>query len=82
MQCNQCLSPIDCEHLGCSALVTVEEQNLVYRLRKRADIRRHAHGRKSVEDGQVDRIAALLDEAAMRIEDLQREKILYKINHT
>lgn len=71
MQCNQCLSPIDCEQSGCSASVPVEEQNLVYRLRKRADIRRHAHGRKSVEEGQRDRIAALLDEAAARIEQLQ-----------
>ncbi len=51
----------------------VAEQSLVFRLRKRAEIRRQIPGRKSVEEGTPDRIAALLEEAANRIEYLERE---------
>jgi hypothetical protein len=36
----------------------------VYRLRKRAEIRRQIPDRKSVQEGQPDRIADLLEEAA------------------
>lgn len=50
----------------------VSEQSLVYRLRKRAEIRRQIQGRKSVEEGKPDRIADLLEEAANRIEDLEK----------
>lgn len=50
----------------------VAEQSLVFRLRKRAEIRRQIPGRKSVEEGTPDRIAALLDEAAQRIEYLEK----------
>jgi hypothetical protein len=39
-------------------------EDLVYRLRKRAEIRRQIPGRKSVEEGKADRIADLLEEAA------------------
>ena len=49
----------------------VSEQSLVYRLRKRAEIRRQIPGRKSFEEGTPDRIADLLDEAASEIERLQ-----------
>lgn len=49
----------------------VSEQSLVYRLRKRAEIRRQIPGRKSVEEGSRDRIADLLEEAANEIEQLQ-----------
>lgn len=49
----------------------VSEQSLVFRLRKRAEIRRQIPGRKSVEEGAPDRIATLLDEAADEIERLQ-----------
>jgi hypothetical protein len=49
----------------------VAEQSLVFRLRKRAEIRRQIQGRKSVEEGKPDRIADLLDEAAKEIENLQ-----------
>lgn len=42
----------------------INEQCLVERLRIRATIRRHAVGRKSVEGGNPDRIANLLDVAA------------------
>lgn len=48
----------------------VKEQSLVFRLRKRAEIRRQIPGRKSVEANEPDRIAALLDEAANEIERL------------
>jgi hypothetical protein len=48
----------------------VEEQSLVFRLRKRAEIRRQIQGRKSVEEGKPDRIADLLEEAADEIQRL------------
>lgn len=51
----------------------VSEQSLVYRLRKRAEIRRQIPGRKSVEEGKADRIADLLEEAADAIELLMRK---------
>lgn len=38
--------------------------DLIYRLRKRASIRRQIPTRKSVQEGQPDRIADLLEEAA------------------
>jgi hypothetical protein len=46
--------------------------DIVYRLRKRAEIRRSITTRKSVQENQPDRIAELLDEAASEIEHLQR----------
>ena len=46
------------------------EQTLIYRLRKRAEIRRQISTRKSVQEGQPDRIADLLEEAANEIEAL------------
>jgi hypothetical protein len=46
----------------------VSEQSLIFRLRKRAEIRRQIAGRKSVEEGKPDRIADLLEEAATKIE--------------
>jgi hypothetical protein len=48
----------------------VSDQSLVFRLRKRAEIRRQIQGRKSVEEGKPDRIADLLEEAANEIERL------------
>lgn len=48
----------------------VEEQSLVFRLRKRAEIRRQINTRKSVQNGEPDRIADLLEEAADEIERL------------
>jgi hypothetical protein len=50
----------------------VAEQSLVYRLRKRAEIRRQIKDRKSVQEGAADRIADLLEESASRIEELER----------
>lgn len=43
------------------------EESLIYRLRKRAEIRRNIQSRKSVQEGKPDRIAELLDEAADEI---------------
>jgi hypothetical protein len=48
----------------------VADQSLVYRLRKRAEIRRNISDRKSVQENQPDRIADLLEEAANEIEQL------------
>ena len=47
--------------------------DLVFRLKKRAEIRRQIPGRKSVEEGKPDRIADLLDEAADKIIELMKE---------
>lgn len=48
----------------------VAEQSLIFRLRKRAEIRRQIPGRLSAMEGKPDRIADLLDEAAKEIERL------------
>jgi S-adenosylmethionine synthetase len=45
----------------------MNEQDLVYRLLKRAEIRRQIDTRKSVQEGKPDRIADLLEEAAEEI---------------
>jgi hypothetical protein len=50
----------------------VNEEDLVYRLRKRAEIRRQITSRKSVQEGKDDRIADLLEEAANEIERLEQ----------
>lgn len=47
-------------------------EDLVYRLRTRAEIRRQAKGRKSVEEGKPDRLADLLEEAASEIEKYRK----------
>jgi len=49
-------------------------EDLIYRLRKRAEIRRQIPGRKSVQEGQPDRIADILEEAADEIERLRNEQ--------
>lgn len=49
----------------------VAQQSLVFRLRKRAEIRRSIPGRLAVIEGKPDKIANLLDEAADEIEKLQ-----------
>lgn len=55
--------------------VPVAEQSLVFRLRKRAEIRRQIPSRKSVEEGKSDRMADLLDEAADCIDALTKQII-------
>jgi hypothetical protein len=55
--------------------------DLVLRLRKRAEIRRQITTRKSVQNNEPDRIADLLEEAANRIEVLEaNHKIQVNIN--
>lgn len=56
----------------------VSEQSLVFRLRKRAEIRRQIQDRKSVQEGKPDRIADLLEEAAHEIERLTEVVELYR----
>jgi hypothetical protein len=55
----------------------MNEDDLVYRLRKRAEIRRQIPGRKSVEEGKPDRIADILEEAANEIERLREYEWMY-----
>jgi hypothetical protein len=47
------------------------EESLIYRLRKRAEIRRSISSRKSVQEGKPDRISDLLEEAAEEICELE-----------
>jgi hypothetical protein len=54
------------------------KEDLVYRLMKRAQIRRQCTTRKSVQNNEPDRIADLLEEAADKIQDLTRK---YKDMH-
>ena len=56
--------------MGDESHLPVAEQSLVFRLRKRAEIRRQIKDRKSVQEGQPDRIADLLEEAANKIDQL------------
>jgi hypothetical protein len=49
----------------------VGKDDIVYRLIKRAEIRRQIPDRKSVQEGQPDRIADLLEEAASVIDALR-----------
>lgn len=56
----------------------VEQQSLVFRLRKRAEIRRQIPSRKSVQEGSADRIADLLEEAAHEIERLNEVIEIYR----
>lgn len=51
-------------------------EDLVYRLRKRAEIRRQIPTRKSVQEGKPDRMADLLDEAADEIERLRNAETI------
>lgn len=46
-------------------------EDIVYRLRKRSEIRRQIPSRKSVQEGKPDRLADLLEEAANEIEKLR-----------
>lgn len=50
------------------------EQDLMFRLRERARIRRQAASRRSVQEGRPDRLADLLDEAANEIDGLRAFK--------
>lgn len=48
-----------------------DEQDIVFRLQKRAEIRRQIKTRKSVQENKPDRISDLLEEAAETIKSLR-----------
>lgn len=50
---------------------SLPESDIVYRLLKRAEIRRSIPTRKSVQEGKPDRIAELMEEAAEQIYELR-----------
>lgn len=50
----------------------MKKEDLVFRLRKRAEIRRQIKTRKSVQNNEPDRISDLLEEAANKIESLEK----------
>jgi polyhydroxyalkanoate synthesis regulator phasin len=54
-----------------SSMNNNSEESLIYRLRKRAEIRRSINSRKSVQEGKPDRISDLLEEAADEIYRLE-----------
>jgi hypothetical protein len=56
----------------------MNENDIVYRLKKRAEIRRQIQDRKSVQEGKPDRIADILDEAANEIVRLREFETMYK----
>jgi hypothetical protein len=70
---DRCLSRTECNGTDCLDNVRpVLTQPLIYRLRKRAEIRRQIPGRLAVTEGKPDKIADLLDEAANEIEELRQ----------
>ena len=72
MNCEKCISPTECNGSEClDNIRPVIDQPLVYRLRKRAEIRRQIPDRLAVTEGKPDKIADLLDEAAQEIEKLR-----------
>ena len=56
-----------------------EQQSLVFRLRKRAEIRRQISSRKSVQEGRPDRLSDLLEEAADELESLRKQVTALKV---
>jgi len=62
--------------------MVMNDQDIVYRLRKRAEIRRNIPSRKSVQNNEPDRLADLLEEAANEIENLRKDSdmlmLMYK----
>jgi len=66
------------EYMEDESHLPVSEQSLVFRLRKRAEIRRQISSRKSVQEGAPDRIADLLEEAARKIQE--QEAVIKEIS--
>ena len=72
MPCVKCISPTECDGVNCWDNVRpVSEQPLIYKLRKRAEIRRNNTERLSVQENKPDRIADLLEEAANELEKIK-----------
>lgn len=57
----------------------MDENDLVFRLRKRAEIRRAIPNRKSVQNNESDRIADLLEEAADEIVRLRNPTVNFEL---
>lgn len=74
--CSECdaIMFINTKDDDCPGHKIVDENDIVYRLRKRAEIRRQIPDRKSVQEGKPDRIADILEEAANEIESLRKQK--------
>lgn len=74
MSCEKCLSPTECNgpHECLDHIRPVLSQPLIYRLRKRAEIRRQIPTRLSVTEGKPDKIADLLEESANELEALRK----------
>lgn len=58
------------------------EEDLITRLKKRAEIRRQIQTRKSVQENAPDRISDLLEEAANEIKTLRRTINILKSDNT
>jgi hypothetical protein len=58
------------------------DNDLIHRLRKRAEIRRSIKDRKSVQEGKPDRISDLLEEAADSLEVYQSFSVHVQKNET
>ena len=74
--CSECqtLLFVNTKDDDCPGSKIIDENDIVYRLRKRAEIRRQIPDRKSVQEGRPDRIADILEEAANEIENLRKQK--------
>lgn len=72
-KCGQWVEAFSVSQHRCFPPQIASTDDLVYRLEKRAEIRRQIPGRKSVETGEPDRIADLLEEAAKKIKLLDRD---------
>lgn len=87
MNCNgKCISPTECrvDRDGGACLGNIEPvsaQPLIYRLRKRAEIRRNIPTRTSVVEDKPDRVADLLEEAATEIENLRTKMLDQRIQN-
>ncbi len=76
--CDGCETVAHCMNHGCIPKQSIQNHEpLVYRLRKRAEIRRQIPERKSVQEGKPDRIADILEEAANEIERLREYESMY-----
>lgn len=48
-------------------------EDLIYRLKKRAEVRRQITTRKNVQEGKSDRLSNLLEEAAIALEEITKQ---------
>ena len=74
LKCKTCGDVIH-PNFPCEEAKILRESDLVFRLRKRAEIRRQIPTRKSVQEGRPDRIADILEEAADEIERLREQTV-------